>query len=194
MMMNEKQDVKKKEIDIQDLPGVGAATAEKLKEAGYNNLMSLAVASPGELAEVAGVGEAVARKIINHARSKLDMGFESGEDLLKRREKIIRITTGSKSFDTLLGGGFESGAISECFGEFGSSKSQIAHQLAVNTQLPLANGGGDGKAIFIDGESTFRPERIIQMAKGVGLDPIRALKNIRVARAFTSDHQMLIAE
>ncbi|MEK6904730.1 MAG: DNA repair and recombination protein RadA, partial [Nanoarchaeota archaeon] len=184
----------KKELNIEDLPGVGAATGEKLREAGFGNLMSLAVASPGELVEVAGVGEAVARKIINTARNKLDMGFESGEDLLKKREKIGRITTGSKSFDALLGGGFETGSISECFGEFGSSKSQIAHQLAVNVQLPKENGGANGKVVFIDGESTFRPERIIQMSKAVGLDPQVALKNIRVARSFNSDHQMLLAE
>jgi len=184
----------KDDQNIEELPGVGAATAEKLREAGFGNLMSLAVASPGELVEVAGVGEAVARKIINTARNKLDMGFESGEDLLKKRELIGRITTGSKSFDALLGGGFETGSISECFGEFGSSKSQIAHQLTVNVQLPKENGGVSGKAVFIDGESTFRPERIIQMAKAAGLDPEKTLKNIKVARSFNSDHQTLLAE
>lgn len=182
--------VKKKEIDIMDLPGVGAATADKLREAGYSNLMSLAVASPAELLNAAGVGESAARKIINTARNKMDMGFESGSDLLKKRELVFRISTGSKTFDEILAGGFESGSISECFGEFGSSKSQIAHQLAVNAQL--TNEGG--KVIFIDGESTFRPERIIQMAKAVGLSPEQALDNIKVARAFNSDHQMLLTE
>src|SRR3989344_5484475 len=132
--MTEKKEEKKK-FGIEDLPGVGAATAEKLREAGYDDLMSIAVASPGELTEIAGVTEATARKIINTARNKLDMGFETGEELLKKRELVIRISTGSKSFDALVGGGFESGAISECFGEFGSSKSQIAHQLAVNVQM-----------------------------------------------------------
>jgi len=188
------EEKKNKEPSIEELPGVGAATAEKLRDAGYVDLMALAVASPGDLTESAGVGEAVARKIINTARNKLDMGFESGIDLLKRRENITRISTGSKAVDSLLGGGFESGSISECFGEFGSSKSQIAHQLAVNVQLPVEKGGANGTVIFIDGESTFRPERIIQMAKGVGLDPDEVLKNITVARAFNSDHQMLLAE
>ena len=102
----------KKEINITDLPGVGEATAEKLREAGYKDLMGLAVASPADLVEVAGVGEAVARKIINTARNKLDIGFESGADLLKRREQVVKITTGSKAFDGVLGGGFESGSIS----------------------------------------------------------------------------------
>ncbi len=184
----------KKEFTIYDLPGVGAATAEKLKEAGYDNLMSIAVASPGEVIDTTGVGEAVARKIINTARNKLDMGFESGEDLLKKREQVIKITTGSKNFDKLLGGGFETGSISECFGEFGASKSQIAHVLAVTVQLPKEKGGADGSAIFLDGESTFRPERIMQLTKGLGLDPKEVLRNIKTARCFNSDHQMLLAE
>tara|TARA_Y100000034_G_scaffold103439_1_gene128974 strand:+ start:2896 stop:3861 length:966 start_codon:yes stop_codon:yes gene_type:complete len=192
--MTEKEAKKEKEFTIYDLPGVGSATAEKLVESGYDNLMSIAVASPGELVDASGVGEAVAKKIINTARNKLDMGFMSGEDLLKKREQIIKITTGSVNFDSMIAGGFETGSISECYGEFGSSKSQIAHVLAVRAQLPIEKGGADGGVIFIDGESTFRPERIKQIAKGAGLDSNEVLKKIKVARAFNSDHQMLLAE
>src|SRR3989344_4192881 len=131
----------KKEFKIEDLPGVGAATAEKLREAGYDNLMSIAVSSPGEMCEIASVTEATAKKIINVARSKLDMGFESGEDLLKKREQVIKITTGSKAFDEMLQGGIESGGITEAYGAFGSGKTSLAHQLAVNVQLPKEKGG-----------------------------------------------------
>tara|TARA_Y100000310_G_C20621256_1_gene783412 strand:+ start:447 stop:1505 length:1059 start_codon:yes stop_codon:yes gene_type:complete len=184
----------KKEQTLEDLPGVGAATAEKLREAGYDTLMSIAVASAGELFEIAAVGESAAKRIIAVARSKLDMGFESGLDVLKKREQVMRLTTGCKPFDDMLAGGFETGSISECFGEFGSSKSQIAHVLAVRTQFPKEQGGANGTVIFIDGESTFRPERIKQMAEGMGVDGDEALKHIKVARAFNSDHQMLIAE
>ncbi|MFH1332283.1 MAG: DNA repair and recombination protein RadA [archaeon] len=189
-----KEKKKKEELTIYNLPGVGAATAEKLLESGYSDLLSIAVSSPGELVEVAGVGEAAARKMINFARNSFDMGFESGDELLRKRENIVKISTGSKTFDGLLGGGFESGSISECFGEFGASKSQIAHALAVNVQLPREKGGAEGTAVFIDGESTFRPERIVQIAKAAGIDSNQALKNIKVARAFNSDHQMLLAE
>ncbi len=185
---------KKEEFKLIDMPGVGAATAEKLTEAGYDSLMAIAVATPGELVELVGMSEGSAKKLINIARNKVDMGFESGEDLLRKREQVIKITTCVKSFDTLLGGGFETGSISECFGEFGSSKTQIAHALAVNIQLPKEKGGAEGMAVYIDGEGAFRPERIQQMALGAGLDPQQALKNIKVARAFNSDHQMLLAE
>ncbi len=183
-----------KESSIQDLPGVGPATAEKLKEAGFDTLLSLAVASPGELVEAVGLTEATARKVIQAARKSMNMGFESGEELLEKRKNILRITLGSKAFDDLLGGGFESGGITECFGEYGTSKTQIGHQLAVNVQLPKEQGGAEGICVYIDSEGAFRPERIKQMAQAKGIDPLHALRNIKVARAFNSDHQMLLAE
>ncbi|MDD5133063.1 MAG: DNA repair and recombination protein RadA [Candidatus Nanoarchaeia archaeon] len=197
--MSKKKDVvegleMKDENSVKDLPGVGAATAEKLKEAGFTNMISIAVASTGELVEAAGVGEAVARKIINTARDKLKMGFESGHELLERSEKTERITTGSKALDKLLGGGIETGTITECYGAFSSGKSQIAHQIAVNAQLPKEKGGINGAVVFLDTESTFRPERIKQLAEAQGLDFTEILKNIRVARCFNSDHQVLLTE
>ena len=113
---------------------------------------------------------------------------------MKKRAQVIRLSTGCRAFDAMLNGGFESGGISECFGEFGSSKSQIAHVLSVRVQLPREQGGADGSVIFLDGESTFRPERIVQISEGFGLNPGEVLKNIKVARCFNSDHQMLVAE
>jgi DNA repair protein RadA len=122
------------------------------------------------------------------------MEFLSGEEVLKKREQCIKITTGSKELDKLMGGGFETGGISEAYGQYGAGKSQIAHVLAVRCQLPVEKGGAGGACVFIDTESTFRPERIVQFAKGLDLDPEEVLKNIKVARAFNSDHQALLAE
>ena len=179
-----------KEFALTDVPGIGAATAEKLSQSGYNNLMSLAVATPAELVEAAGVSEATARKIINFSRDKLEMGFESGDEVLKKRARVEKIPTGSSAFDKLLGGGFETGAISEAFGEFGSGKTQLAHVLAVNVQKM----DPDNVVVYIDTENTFRPERIVELAKGAKLNPETVLKHIKVARAYNSDHQMLLAE
>ncbi|MBT4935341.1 DNA repair and recombination protein RadA [Candidatus Woesearchaeota archaeon] len=185
-----KSEMKMEKLTIQDLPGVGAATAEKLESAGYRDLMAVAVATLGELIETTGVSEAVARKMINAARDSMKMGFETGMDILKKRELVFKITTGSENFDTLMGGGFETGAITECFGEFGSGKTQIGHILAVNTlkEDPTA------EVVYIDTENTFRPERITQLAEGIGLDPTEALQRIMVAKAYNSDHQMLLVE
>ena len=188
--------VEKKVQSLDQLPGVGPATIEKLNNAGYADLMSIAVATPGELVGAAEMSEATAKKVIAIARANLEMNFESGEVMLEKREQIIKITTGSKNLDILFGGGVESGAITEAYGQYGSGKSQLAHVLAVRCSLPVESGGSGGVAVFIDTEGTFRPERIIQIVKGIDpdMDPAEFLKNIKVARAFNSDHQMLLAE
>ncbi|MBI2668688.1 DNA repair and recombination protein RadA [Candidatus Woesearchaeota archaeon] len=189
-MADAKLVVRMEKIGVEDLPGVGAATAEKLEAAGFKDMMAVAVASIGELVEVTGVSEAVARKMINAARDSMKLGFETGMDVLKKRESISKISTGSENFDRMMGGGFETSAITECFGEFGSGKTQIGHALCVNT----LKEDPDAHAVYIDTENTFRPERIRQMAQGAGIDPEDALNRIMVARAYNSDHQMLLTE
>ena len=189
-MSEAKMELKMEKLTIQDLPGVGAATAEKLEAAGFRDIMSIAVATLGELVEAAGVSEPVARKMINTARDSMKMGFESGIEVMKKRQLVQKISTGSVAFDALMNGGFETGAITECFGEFGSGKTQVGHLLAVNT----LKEDPEAYAVYIDTENTFRPERIKQMAEGAKHDPENILGRIMVARAYNSDHQMLLAE
>lgn len=179
-----------KDPTLEDLPGIGAATAEKLGAAGFSTVLSLAVATAGEVVEASGLSEAAARKLIQHSREAMDMGFETGEDVYNRRQLVEKISFGVESLDTMLAGGVETGAITEAFGEFGSGKTQFAHYLCCRVILaePEAN------CVYIDTENTFRPERIRQFAEGMGLDPDEALRRIKVARAYNSDHQMLLAE
>ena len=182
--------VVKDSVSVTNLPGVGAATAEKLMLSGFDTVMAVAVSTPGELVSAAGLSETAARKMINSARELMDMGFESGLEVLKKEESKIKIPLGSEMLNELIGGGIETGAITECFGEFGSGKTQIANALAVNCQKE----DGDAVAVFIDTENTFRPERITQLAEGAGLDPQKVLGNIKVAKAYNSDHQMLLVD
>lgn len=180
----------KKDLQITDLPGVGAATADKLIAAGYDDLLSVAASTIGQLTDASGVSESVARKMIQAARENLDMGFQSGTDFLKKRESVQKISIGTESFDAMMGGGFESGAITECFGQYGSGKTQIGHLLAVSCQ----KDDPQAVAVYIDTENTFRPERIKQFAKGLELDEEAVLDNVKVGKAMNSDHQMLLAE
>ncbi|MDY6819246.1 MAG: DNA repair and recombination protein RadA [Halobacteriales archaeon] len=205
--------------ELQDLPGVGPATAEKLRDSGFDSYQSLAVASPGELSNTADVGESSAADIIQAAREAADIGgFETGADVLQRREQIGKLSWGVEEVDELLGGGVETQSITEVYGEFGAGKSQVTHQLVVNVQLPEEHGGLGGSAIFIDSEDTFRPERIDQMVRGLDDEAIEALleerdidgsaddeealeelvetvlDHIHVAKAFNSNHQILLAE
>ena len=183
------------EMRIEELPGVGPATAEKLRDAGYIDLMSIAVESPKNLAETCEIGEAAAAKIIAAAKEAADVGgFEPGDVILERRQNMKKLTSQSKAMDELMGGGFETQAIVEFYGEFGSGKTQICFQLAVNATMDHEKGGLEGEVVVIDTENTFRPERIAQMATALDLDPVEVLHKIHVARAFNSSHQMLLVE
>jgi DNA repair protein RadA len=176
---------------LEDLPSIGPATAKKLRELGFNTVESLATATAKEL-EPAGIGEKRALDVIRKARSSMELSFIRADELLKMRENILRLTTGSKTLDDLLAGGLESQTITEFYGEYGSGKSQMCHQLCVNVQLPPERGGLDGAALYVDTENTFRTERIVQMAQNLGLDPEGVAKNIIFAEAYTSDHQMFL--
>ena len=196
--MVEEKEVKKKKSDepqLADLPGVGPGAVAKLEAAGIYDLMGLAVMTPAGLSETAGMSEAVARKAIQAARKMMNLGFKDGLEHEEDRKELNYITTGSKNLDNLLGGrGVETKAITEAFGAYGSGKTQLALSLAVRVQLPVEQGGANGKAVYIDTEGTFRPERARQLALGIGANPDKVLKNILVARAFNSDHQILLLE
>lgn len=100
------------------------------------------------------------------------------------------LSTGSKDLDTLLGGGMETGSITELFGEFRTGKTQLCHTLCVTCQLPVENGGAEGKALYVDTEGTFRPDRLVEIAERFGLNGDDVLDNVAYARAYNSDHQM----
>ena len=190
----EKEIAKTEAKEITDLPGIGPQAAERLFAAGYKTIESIAVASPMELIEVATLGELTAQKAIKAARDAMQMGFESADKMAERRKLVGKISTGSKDVDALIGGGVETQSITEVYGKFASSKTQWCFQTAVMVQLPKEKGGLGGNALYIDSENSFRPERIISIAKSKGLDPEKTLKNIFVARAYNADHQMLLAE
>ncbi|MHA1269927.1 MAG: DNA repair and recombination protein RadA [Candidatus Helarchaeota archaeon] len=184
-----------KEISVEDLKGVGPAIAEKLKENGFVTANAIAVSSPKEISGVTGIGESVIQKIIIDARSKLNIGFETANEILEKRQNIIRFTTGSNNLDEILNGGIETRAIFETFGEFRTGKTQIAHQLCITVQLPKEEGGIEGSACYIDSEGTFRPERLLQILERYPqLDPQKTLNNVYYCRAYNSDHLQLIVD
>lgn len=205
--------------EFNQLPGVGSATADKLLEAGFNSYEALAVASPGELTSTADIGESTANGIIQAAQKAANIGdFETGIAVRRQRNQIGKLSLLIDKADALLGGGIETQSITEFYGEFGSGKSQITHQLCVNVQLPEDNGGLHGRAIFIDTEDTFRPGRIDDMVRGLPDEVLQAtmiergidgdvadaaslnelvnhvLDRIHVAKGFNSAHQILLSE
>ena len=180
--------------EFEDLPGIGGITAEKLRKAGYKDIQQIAAASPDELSEAGEISMDTARKVIEAAKEAVDAGFESADVILERRKYIKRIPTGSSKLDELIGGGVETQAITEAFGKFSSGKSQLGFQLAVNVNKVDWGTEQPPSVLFIDTESTFRPERIRHLAEVQGLDGDEVLKRIYVAKAENSDHQIVLLE
>lgn len=169
--------------NLEDLPGVGPATADKLKDAGYERYVKLASANASVLADEADVGDSTATDVIMAAREAADIGgFQSSREMLEERESVGKISTLIPELDDLLlaegekgnAGGIETQAISEVYGAYGSGKSQFTHQMVVNVQLPEEFGGLDGQAIFIDSEDSFRPSRVREMVMGLDDDALQA--------------------
>ena len=188
------------DLQLDSLPGVGPVTTKKLADSGVHSIMDLIVRGPVELAEITGMDKDTAAAIVEKARKSLVEGgllqkdFVSATEIYKRRQDIGKITTGTECLDSLFGGGIETQALTEVYGEFGSGKTQLCHTMCVTVQKPKEEGGLEGTALYIDTENTFRPERIVSIANVYGMDPERVLNNIIVARAYNSAHQTLILE
>jgi DNA repair protein RadA len=192
-MSNSPESSKEKYEVLEDLPGIGPATVSKLKEIGFRTVESLGTATLRELVS-AGIGEEVAERVIAAARQATAIAFVRGDELVELRKNVRKLTTGCSSLDTLLGGGVETQSLTEFYGEFGSGKSQLCHQLCVTVQLGESQGGLNGSVLFIDTESTFRPERVQQIAPRFGVKPEEVLKGIVYAEAYTSNHQIVLLE
>jgi len=176
-----------KDVDQLQEQGINAADITKLKQAGLCTVMSVLMCPKKDIINIKGITDQKAEKIFEAAQKIEKGGFCTGLEVVEKRKKIKRITTGSTALDTLLAGGIETQAITEAFGEFRTGKTQLANTLAVTAQLPLSKHGGSGKVAFIDTEGTFRPERIRSIAQRFELDPDQTLDNIVYARAFNVD-------
>ncbi|KAM7020089.1 DNA repair protein RAD51 homolog 1 isoform 1-T1 [Passerculus sandwichensis] len=157
--------------------GINANDVKKLEEAGFHTVEAVAYAPKKELLNIKGISEAKADKILVRMPWNLNQRYSTGLFLL------------AESVVVNLEGGIETGSITELFGEFRTGKTQLCHTLAVTCQLPIDRGGGEGKAMYIDTEGTFRPERLLAVAERYGLSGSDVLDNVAYARGFNTDHQ-----
>ena len=186
-------------FDIDILNDIGPATKSSLKEAGFRSIKDLVIRGPIDIAEATGIAVEKCTFLCNRARELLedigvfDKPFITANQLYEKRKSEYRITTGSKNLDELLGGGIETRAITELYGEFGTGKSQICHTLCLTVQ-ETEDEHNISRALYVDTENTFRPERIASIASARKIDPTRALENVIVAKAYNSSHQEVIIQ
>jgi DNA repair protein RadA len=186
-------------FDIDALKDIGPATKTCLREAGFRSIKDLVIRGPIDIAEATGITIEKCTLLCNRAREILedngvfDKPFITANQIYEKRKSEYRIATGSKNLDELLGGGIETRAITELYGEYGTGKTQICLTLCVTVQQ---NESEDNlsRALYVDTENTFRPERIASIASARKIDPNRALENIIVAKAYNSSHQEVIIQ
>lgn len=179
-------------IERLESSGILAADLKKMREGGFFTVEAVAYAPKKELYAVRGISEQKADKISVEAHKLIPMGFTTASEIHQKRSEIIQIETGSRALNRLLGGGIETGSITEVFGEFRTGKSQLCHALAVMCQLPVDMGGAEGKCLWIDTEGTFRPERLLAVAERYKLSSKDVLDNVAYARCHNTDHQMTL--
>ena len=135
--------------------GINAADINKLKSAGICTVKGLLMVTKKEICNIKGISEQKLEKMIEAAQKLESVTFLNAVEVLAKRQKIRKISTGSMAFDNLLLGGVESQAITEVFGEYRTGKTQLALTLCVTAQLSPEQGGGGGKVIYIDTENTL---------------------------------------
>jgi len=176
-------------IQLLEQSGIAATDIKKLVEQGYHTVEGVAHAAKRDLVKLKGLSEAKIDKIHKSACTLIPMGFTTATVVEQNRRDTIYISSGSAELDKILQGGLETGSITEIYGEFRTGKTQLCHSLCVTCQLPLDHGGGEGKALYIDTEGTFRPQRLLQIAERYGLNGPDVLDNVAYARAHNTEHQ-----
>ncbi len=167
---------------IEDLPGVGSNTADKLKSMGYADVKSIAMASPDQLVSEMGMGKYMAETLVRKSRDvAICSDFVSCDlEYIRECKQTIRITTGSMALDGLIGGGVELGKITEAYGSANAGKTQLGLQLAVNLHRMSENY----VTVYIDTENTFTASRVHQIAECRGMNPKKVLNSIKLVRTL----------
>ncbi|MBA7532792.1 Protein RecA [subsurface metagenome] len=173
--------------DLSQIKGINARQIKLLQDNGISTAEALAMSPGSTVSDIDGLGDKTAKKLIWNARNALGMtDFIQAKDI---DENVEFMTTGSSELNKILGGGFQTGKLTEVYGPFKSGKTALAHTISVTSQLSVKNGGLNTSVAYIDTENTFSKEKIKRIAKRFGLNPNETLSRIYHARIYSSDHQ-----
>ena len=133
--------------DLNDVKSINSRQIKLLQENGISTAEALAMSPHSEVANIEGLGEKTAKKLIWNARNALGMTeFTTASQI---SENIELITTGSSELNRILGGGIQTGKLTEVYGPFKSGKTALAHTISVTVQLSEKKGGLNGAVAYI---------------------------------------------
>ena len=59
------------------------------------------------------------------AQKVIPTGFTTAQQIMEQRQELLMISTGCQAFNDILGGGLETGSITELYGEYRCGKTQV---------------------------------------------------------------------
>ena len=109
---------------------------------------------PSLCIQIKGFSAAKVEKCMAAADKMEQTTFQTAAIELQRREKhVFKIDTGVQELNKMLGGGFDSQAMTELHGEWRTGKTQICHTLCITAQIPKEGTTyGGGRIVYIDTE------------------------------------------
>lgn len=182
-------------MDIEKINRVGGSTAISYKKKGIEYVEQIMCIPPPQIAPILGIDNESANDLF--LRAHLAWKKEHPQNMFTNaneidEESVPFISTGTKALDKLFDGGIACSSTTEIFGEFGCGKTQFSLSMSVRVQLPVEQGGLDGKCVYIDSEKTFNKKRVIEISESLGMDSDKCLNNIIHASAINSVDQKLI--
>lgn len=132
---------------------------------------------------------------INDKQIKKKREILSAYDVLQKRKYVLK--TGSKNFDDILGGGFNSLTKYLIFGANKTGKTQLCHQLCVQAYIQFSKIFDDHKQrkqefiYYFDTENTFRPERIKELILNSEVEYKELLRKILVSKIMSNSALLL---
>lgn len=123
------------------------------------------------------------------------MTFDSGFKVYERNNQLPLISSGDKTLDELLSGGFHRDLVYLLYGDKNLT-TNILLTTSVIVQKAFNNGGlGEGiRVAFIDGNNRINPYNISKYAVSQNLSPRKVLEHILISRAFIWDQMVEILE
>lgn len=144
--------------------GVSAELCERLKRHQLETCQDVLSTTPVELMRLAGLSYPAALDLLQLLSKACAPAVSSAWDLWRKKGELC-FSTSLPALDRLLRGGLPRGALTEVTGPSGCGKTQLCIMLSVLATLPRSMGGLDSGVIFIDTESAFSAERLVEMAQ-----------------------------
>ncbi|KAJ1422732.1 P-loop containing nucleoside triphosphate hydrolase protein [Ochromonadaceae sp. CCMP2298] len=119
-------------------------------------------------------------------------GRDGGREVLTAKDIYARhrprpLITFCQAIDKMLGGGIQTGQITELCGVPGIGKTQMGIQLALNCQIPEAFAGLGGECVYIDTEGSFMVERVAEMAGEIAAHLTKLVSKTVAQKAKSQD-------